>query len=205
MKRLVKKSVPCSLYDIRGLQEWLDGMALQGLFLVDFSARLDRVSLCREEPRPVRYRLDPELYSDPQSLSIALDCLVRRENRGTLLFGLTMLLFMVLPLLLAPSRWLKELILWESPRYLVTNVFYPVLMAILLIFLIIETRRLMVIRRTLAQGLPLKARRRWNRPRYWAWYIPLCCFILFFPYVFPNAGWDGCGLFLEALNQEEAV
>ena len=163
MKRLVKKSVLCSLYDIRGLQERLDGMALQGLFLVDFSARLDRVSLCREEPRPVRYRLDPELYSDPQSLSIALDCLVRREIRRTLLFGLTVLLFMVLPLLLAPSRWLKELILWESPRYLATNVFYPVLMAILLIFLIIETRRLLTKRRRFDEtylqidpGIPLR-------------------------------------------------
>ena len=28
MKRLVKKSVPCSLYDIGGLQERLDGMEL---------------------------------------------------------------------------------------------------------------------------------------------------------------------------------
>ena len=29
----VQKPVPCSLYDIRGIQEWLDEMALQGLFL----------------------------------------------------------------------------------------------------------------------------------------------------------------------------
>ena len=165
----VKKSIPCSLYDIQGLQDWLDEMALQGLFFQRFSRFDNSAVLQTGEPRPVRYRLDPELYSDPQSLSIALDCLVRREIRRTLLFGLTVLLFMVLPLLLAPSRWLKELILWESPRYLVTNVFYPVLMAILLVFLMIETRRLMVIRRTLAQGLPLKTRRRWNRPRYWAW------------------------------------
>lgn len=30
----VKKPVPCSVYDIPGMQEWLDEMALQGLFLV---------------------------------------------------------------------------------------------------------------------------------------------------------------------------
>ena len=37
----VNKPVPCSIDDIRGIQEWLDEMALQGLFLVEFNRRFD--------------------------------------------------------------------------------------------------------------------------------------------------------------------
>ncbi len=61
MKRnkLVKKPLPCSIFDIQGLQDWLDGMALQGLFLERLSYHNDRAFFRRGEPRPVRYRLDP--------------------------------------------------------------------------------------------------------------------------------------------------
>ena len=33
---MVKKAIPCSLLDIQGVQEWLDEMVLQGLFLETF-------------------------------------------------------------------------------------------------------------------------------------------------------------------------
>lgn len=59
MKNLVKKSLPCSFYDIQGVQSWLDEMALQGLFLHHLSDTSDRAYFLRGEPRPVRYRLDP--------------------------------------------------------------------------------------------------------------------------------------------------
>ena len=54
-----KRLPPCSLYDIQGMQDWLDEMALQGLFFQRFS-RFDNSALLQTgEPRPVRYRLDP--------------------------------------------------------------------------------------------------------------------------------------------------
>ena len=61
MKRnkLVKKPLPCSIFEIQGLQDWLDGMALQGLFLERLSYHNDRAFFRRGAPRPVRYRLDP--------------------------------------------------------------------------------------------------------------------------------------------------
>ena len=37
----VKKVVPCSLYDIQGMQDWLDEMALQGLFFKEFAKHQD--------------------------------------------------------------------------------------------------------------------------------------------------------------------
>ena len=55
----VKKSIPCSLYDIQGLQDWLDEMALQGLFFDSFSTRNDYANFQTDAPRPVRFRLDP--------------------------------------------------------------------------------------------------------------------------------------------------
>lgn len=37
----VKRPIPCSLYDIQGMQDWLDEMALQGLFFQNFTRRND--------------------------------------------------------------------------------------------------------------------------------------------------------------------
>ena len=37
----VKKNIPCSFYDIPSLESWLDEMALQGLFLKNFSRQFD--------------------------------------------------------------------------------------------------------------------------------------------------------------------
>lgn len=55
----IKRAMPCSLYDIPGIQNWLDEMALQGLFLNRISWENDRAYFLPGEPRPVRYRLDP--------------------------------------------------------------------------------------------------------------------------------------------------
>ena len=55
----VKKNIPCSLYDIQGMQDWLDEMALQGLFFDCFSYQNDYANFLVDTPRPVRYRLDP--------------------------------------------------------------------------------------------------------------------------------------------------
>lgn len=54
-----KRLPPCSLYDIQGMQDWLDEMALQGLFFQRFSRFDNSAVLQTGEPRPVRYRLDP--------------------------------------------------------------------------------------------------------------------------------------------------
>ena len=55
----VKRPIPCSLYDIQGMQDWLDEMALQGLFFQNFTRRNDAANFLVDAPRPVRYRLDP--------------------------------------------------------------------------------------------------------------------------------------------------
>ena len=55
----VSKPIPCSLYDIQGLQSWLDEMALNGLFFHHLSHFNDQAYFETGEPRPVRYRLDP--------------------------------------------------------------------------------------------------------------------------------------------------
>ena len=55
----VKKVVPCSLYDIQGMQDWLDEMALQGLFFKEFAKHQDWAVFEVGDPQPVRYRLDP--------------------------------------------------------------------------------------------------------------------------------------------------
>ena len=57
--KLVKKPLPCSIFDIQGIQSWLDEMALQGLFLEQLSYHSYRAFFQQGEPRPVRYRLDP--------------------------------------------------------------------------------------------------------------------------------------------------
>ena len=55
----ISKPIPCSLYDIQGLQSWLDEMALNGLFFHHLSHFNDQAYFETGEPRPVRYRLDP--------------------------------------------------------------------------------------------------------------------------------------------------
>ena len=226
----VKKPVPCSVYDIPGMQEWLDEMALQGLFLVEFSPYSDRAVFRQGEPKPVRYRLDPirkdktadrdepyaemgwefvcqlsrhfyvyscgdpeapELYTDSQSLAIALDSLMKREVRNTILIALFILSFGILLLFATRRQFLRELLLWESPRFLATDIAFLILMVVLLPLLAVETKRILNIRNTLAQGLPLKAKRRWNRPLFWTWYIPLILAINLFPrFFFPEIGWE---------------
>ncbi len=58
-QEFVKTPLPCSFFDIQGIQNWLDEMALQGLFLDRLSYHNDRGYFKRGEPRPIRYRLDP--------------------------------------------------------------------------------------------------------------------------------------------------
>ncbi len=55
----VKKPMPCSLYDMEGIQNWLDKMARQGLFLDRIAFHNDRFIFQTGEPGPARYRLDP--------------------------------------------------------------------------------------------------------------------------------------------------
>lgn len=62
----VKIPVPCSIYDIRGIQEWLDEMALKGLFLKEVNRRFDRAVFELGDPAPVRYRLDPVTRKGPE-------------------------------------------------------------------------------------------------------------------------------------------
>lgn len=233
----VKIPVPCSIYDIRGIQEWLDEMARQGLFLKEINPRFDRAEFEPGAPAPVRYRLDPvarkgkeddehvalyeqmgwsyvdrigrwyyifscadpeapELYSDPQSLALAMDSLVRRDFRNHVLLALALLA--VLPFMLffpAPAYNFRNLLLWERPRDVFFIASYPVVLLFCLLMLAFESRRIRVIRDTLAQGLPLKAGKRWNRPSFWVWYVPLWCVIYFLPrLIFPSIGWEVCGL-----------
>lgn len=232
----VKKPVPCSIYDIRGIQEWLDEMARQGLFLKEVNPRFERAEFEAGDPAPVRYRLDPvvrkrtedgehialyaqmgwnyvdrigrwycifscddpkapELYTDPQSLSLAMDSLVRRDIRNHLL---TVLLFVLLiPLILFfPTPYsLKNLLLWEDPRDLVMTIILFALLPFPFIFAFFDIRRILKIRNTLAHGLPLPAKKRWNRPSFWSWYIPFWVILYWLPRLFlPSIGWEVCGL-----------
>ena len=232
----VNKPVPCSIDDIRGIQEWLDEMALQGLFLVEFNQRFDRAEFELDDPRPVRYRLDPmgrdkkkdkereepyaqmgwkfvahipkwyniyscddrsapELYSDHQSLSIAMEPLIRRQIRNNCILTLAAILVLCLPFLVSPLQTLENFILWTDPRSLFFFCLYLVSVLFCLPLLALDVRRLLRIRDTLAQGLPLKAKRRWNRPSFYAWWIPLYLCIFMLPrLLFPEVGWDICGL-----------
>lgn len=233
----VQKPIPCSLYDIRGIQEWLDEMALQGLFLKGVNRRCDRAEFELGDPAPVRYRLDPvgksaekdkdreepyaemgwtlvcrlakhfyifscgdpqapELYTDPQSLSIAMDNLVRRELRSHILLALFTLA--LLPFVLffpTPAYNFQNLLLWERPQDVFHMVSYPILLILCLPLLAFEFRRVQKIRDTLAQGLPLKAKKRRNRlPWYAIWalfYLPLFALPRL---IFPSVGWEVQGL-----------
>lgn len=238
----VKKPVPCSYYDIPGMQEWLDEMALQGLFLVEFSPHSDRAVFEQGEPKPARYRLDPigknkkqdweredpyaemgwkfvcqlhkrfyvfscdnpetpELYTDHQSLAVALDSLTKREVWIAIFVALLGLSTFALVLFMTRGQFLLELLLWESPRALVLDIVFLIALFVLLPWLALETKRILNIHRTLAQGLPLKAKRRWNRPLYLAWYIPLWCLVFVVPRLFiPDVGWETGDLETMALS-----
>lgn len=228
----VKKLIPCSWYDIQGMQEWLDEMALQGLFFQGFSRRYDRAVFELGDPKPVRYRLDPvnkgvrkdkareepyaqmgwkfvtwvrgrfyifscddpeapELFSDPQSLAMAMGDVIRRSVVQTACLAGVFLLIALLPLLLGPDRLVKNLLLWEDAQDLVYFFLYPIFMAICLPMLAIEVKKLLDIRQTLAQGLPLKAKRRWNRPPFLMWYIPVYLLVFLGPRLFlPDVRWQ---------------
>ena len=54
-----KHWLPCSRYDIQGLQSWLDEMALQGKFFQRFSRLIESAQFVTDTPCRVRYRLDP--------------------------------------------------------------------------------------------------------------------------------------------------
>lgn len=232
----VKKPVPCSIYDIRGIQEWLDEMARQGLFLKEVNPRFERAEFEVGDPAPVRYRLDPvsrkgkeddehvalyaqmgwnyvdrigrrycifscadpeapELYTDPQSLSLAMDSLVRRDIRNHLLTVLLFLLLVPLILFFPNSSSLKNLLLWEDPRDLVMTIILFALLPFPFIFAFFDIRRILKIRNTLAHGLPLPAKNRWNRPSFWSWYVPFWVILYWLPRLFlPSIGWEVCGL-----------
>lgn len=239
----VKKPVPCSLYDLRGIQEWLDEMALQGLFLKEVNRRFDRAEFEVGDPAPVRYRLDPvtrkgkedeehtalyaqmgwnyvdrvytwydifscadpeapELYSDYQSLALAMDGLVRRDLRNHVLLALSLLAVLLLMLFFpTPGHSFRNLLLWERPEYVFDMVAYPIVLVLCLPLLVFEYRRTRKIRDTLAQGLPLKAgKRRKKLPWYAVWALTYLPIFLLPKLVFPVVGWDVCGLEERALS-----
>lgn len=231
----VKKPVPCSIYDIRGIQEWLDEMALQGLFLTEVNRRFDRAVFEQGDPAPVRYRLDPvgkntekdkdreepyaqmgwkfvdyipkwyyifscddqsapELYSDPQSLAIAMEPMIRRDVRNHVLLTLFLLFAFFLPLL-TPDRTFRDLLLWEDPRNMVLTVFYPFVLILCVPILVFESRKLLKIRDALAQGLPLKAKKRRNRPPWYViWALTYLPFFALPRLFLPSVGWEVCSL-----------
>lgn len=208
----VSKPIPCSLYDIQGLQSWLDEMALNGLFFHHLSHFNDQAYFETGEPRPVRYRLDPtdkdrqkgkereeayaqmgwrlvtrirgsfyifscddpeapELYNDPQSLSVALEKQVNRETRWTVYLTLGLTLFLAVLLYWGRRSVLQNLLLWDDPAYLASLIlsFSVLLVSLLAMALQLWARHRLI--KALAQGFPPKAKRRWNRPRFLVWYI----------------------------------
>ncbi len=239
----VKKPVPCSIYDIRGIQEWLDEMARQGLFLKEVNPRFDRAEFEVGDPAPVRYRLDPvarkgeeeddehialyaqmgwnyvdrvarwyyifscvdpeasELYSDYQSLSLAMDGLVRRDFRNHVLLALSLLAVLLLMLFFpTPAYNFRNLLLWENPHHVFLMVSYPILLVLCLPLLAFEYRRTRKIRDTLAQGMPLKAGKRRNRPPWYVIWLLTYLPAYFLPrLLFPTIGWEICGLEARAL------
>ena len=238
----VEKPIPCSIYDIRGIQEWLDEMARNGLFLKEVNRRFDRAEFEVGDPAPVRYRLDPaarkgkeddehaalyaqmgwhyvdhvnrwyciyscadpeapELYSDPQSLSLAMDSLVRRDFRNHILLALALLAVLPLVLFVPTAAYnFQNLLLWERPRDVFFMVSYPILLVLCLPMLVLESRRTRNIRDTLAQGLPLKAGKRRNKPPWYAvWALTYLPLYLLPRLLFPDVGWDVCGLKERAL------
>lgn len=238
---MVEKPIPCSIYDIRGIQEWLDEMARSGLFLREVNRRFDRAVFEEGDPAPVRYRLDPtarkkkeddehialyaqmgwqyvdrvpkwysiyscgdpeapELYSDYQSLSLAVDRIVRRNIRNNLLFALFLAAVFFLEFFVTGRSTFRNLLLWEDPRGAFTSALFPVLVLICLPLLIFESRRIRNIRDTLAQGLPLKAGKRRNKPPWYViWALSYLPIFLLPRLIFPDVGWDVCGLEERAL------
>jgi len=232
----VKKNIPCSFYDIPSLESWLDEMALQGLFLKNFSRQFDWAVFEVGDPRPVRYRLDPvgksagrgrereepyaemgwtfvcqmgksfyifscgdpdapELYTDPQSLALAMEGLLRRQVVQNICFCAACLLVAALPLLLYPGRLFRNLLLWEEPQNLFFSAFFPVVLIVSLPFLALESKKLFDMRDTLAQGLPLKAKKRRNRPRFLTVYIFTYLVIFSVPrLILPDVRWQVYGL-----------
>lgn len=225
----VQEPIPCSFFDIPGLQSWLDEKARQGLFLERFNYHLDRAVFETDDPRPVRYRLDPvgrskkkdreraelyreagwthvadiprafhifscedpdapELYSDPQSLSLALSGTIRAQIRYQLTFALAIILFVGGLLFFFWGIYWEDLLLWTHPRNLFTLAVAAILFPGLFLAVALDLRKLFKIRRTLAQGLPLKAKKRWNRPRWiiiWlAVYLTLNLTLNLFPRLF---------------------
>lgn len=233
----VSKPIPCSIYDLRGIQEWLDEMSLQGLFLKEVNRRFDRAEFEVGGPAPVRYRLDPiirkgkeddehialyarmgwnyvdrvytwynifscadpeapELYSDYQSLALAMDGLVRRDFRNHVLLALSLLAVLLLMLFFpTPGYSFRNLLLWERPEYVFDMVAYPIVLVLCLPLLVFEYRRTRKIRDTLAQGLPLKAEKRRNKPPWYVvWALTYLPIFLLPKLIFPDVGWDVCGL-----------
>lgn len=224
----VSKPIPCSLYDIQGLQSWLDEMALNGLFLHHLSDAKDRAYFESGEPRPVRYRLDPadkdsqkgkereeayaqmgwrlvtrirgsfyifscddpetpELYNDPQSLSVALEKQVDRETRWTVYLTLGLTLFLAVTLYWARRSVLQNLLLWDDPAYLASFILSFSLLPVSLLAMALHLWARHRLVKALAQGFPPKAKRRWNRPRFLIWYIPFWFLLCVAPRLFiPN-------------------
>lgn len=226
----VTKYIPCSLYDIQGFQEWLDEMALQGLFLEQITHRKNQAVFREGKSKPVRYRLDPvgkskerdleretpykqagwsfvdyipgwyyifscdnpeapELYSDPQSLAASMDYIVQRNIRLTLLIALTPLVLILLCFLLLPNHFLLEIILWRSTRNSIRLALSFLVMLFISVCLILRTRQLLIIHRTLAQGLPLRSKKRWKSSRlsvlFWGIWFLIILFINLFPLALP--------------------
>lgn len=209
----VKKPMPCSLYDIEGIQNWLDELARQGLFLDRVAFHNDRFIFRVGEPGPVRYRLDPiapgynygerkelyaqagwefvdtitslycvyscadpsvpELYTDPQSLSCAVRGLFRRLLRKNGLFFLVLAFFTACILFVEREEFIRNLLLGERPLQPLIDVLMVAALVLAAISEGLYLKRQWTVYRTLEQGLPLKAGRRWNRPSYLVWFIPV--------------------------------
>ena len=216
----VKKPMPCSLYDMEGIQNWLDEMARQGLFLDRIAFHNDRFIFRTGEPRAVRYRLDPivpgyyynerkelyaqagwefadtvtnlycvyfcadpsvpELYTDPQSLSCAVRGLFRRLLRKNGLFFLVLAFLTACLLFVERKELVRNLLLGERPLQPLVNMLLVVSLVLAGILDGLYLKRLWTVCRTLEQGLPLKAGRRWNRPRYLVWFIPVYVLVSIF-------------------------
>ena len=228
----VKKPVPCSLYDIQGIQEWLDEMALQGLFLEEFTRQKDRAVFRTGDPKPLRYRLDPvgksknkdkdreepyaqmgwkfvdwipqwyyifssdnpeapELYTDPQSLSVSMDHMIRRKIKTYISISLLWFFLIALLIFISSHSFLLNLLLWGYPQDLFYMILLPIITVIAALILAVNIRRILKIRNTLAQGLPLKAKKRWNRPLMLVIWLPIYILLLVVPrLILPSSRWE---------------
>lgn len=95
----------------------------------------------------------PKLYTDHQSLAVALDGLMKRDVRNAILVAL--FTFFMFVLFVTRGQFIRELLLWESPRALVSTITFLILVFVMLPLLVVKTRKTLNIRRTPAQGLPL--------------------------------------------------